>query len=285
VSAWAGLFYFASRVRAPGEDSAPLVTWSEGNGRLVAHLAGVLGARVQPGWTVVDVDPGEAAVRVIALDRDGAPVAWEAERVVLAVPQFVAARLLRPWRERGAPAHVAAFSYGAWVVVNLALRDRPRGRGFPLAWDNVVRDSDALGYVIATHQEGRDHGPTVLTWYRPLLDDDPKRARQRLYDGDRVHWARVALEDLARVHPELPGLCTRADVARWGHAMVRPSPGLISGGALAAARRPFGAVHFAHTELSGVALFEEALDHGVRAGEEVLAGIAVAAPSWRGWAT
>ena len=38
TSAWAGVFYFASRVATPGKESEPLITWPEGNGRLVAHL-------------------------------------------------------------------------------------------------------------------------------------------------------------------------------------------------------------------------------------------------------
>ena len=58
---------------------------------------------------------------------------------------------------------------------------------------------------------------------------------------------------------------------RWGHAMVRPRPGFIWSGSLAAARRPFRGIHFAHTDLSGIALFEEAFYHGTRAAEEVLA--------------
>jgi hypothetical protein len=34
---------------------------------------------------------------------------------------------------------------------------------------------------------------------------------------------------------------------------------------------PWRGIHFAHSELSGMALFEEAFYHGVRAAEEVLA--------------
>ncbi len=38
TSAWAGLFYFCSRVAKPKIESQPLITWPEGNGRLVNHL-------------------------------------------------------------------------------------------------------------------------------------------------------------------------------------------------------------------------------------------------------
>ena len=54
--------------------------------------------------------------------------------------------------------------------------------------------------------------------------------------------------------------------------MVRPVPGFLRGEALREAAKPVGNIHFANTDLSGVALFEEALHHGVRAAEEVLAG-------------
>jgi hypothetical protein len=78
------------------------------------------------------------------------------------------------------------------------------------------------------------------------------------------------LTDLSRAHPDLRGLVERLDVMRWGHAMIQPVPGFIWGGSRAAARRPAGGIHFAHSDLSGVALFEEAFYHGVRAAEEVL---------------
>jgi hypothetical protein len=261
VSAWAGLFYFASRVDAPGQESAPLLTWPEGNGRLIAALG--RGIETRRGWTVLDVDPQADHVRLVS-DRGS----LRAEHVVLAVPQHVVARILAPWRA-APPAHVASFQTSAWMVANLALSARPAVRGFPLAWDNVLYESDALGYVVATHQDGRDHGPTVITYFLPFLDDDPREGRRRLFAGDREHWARVALEDLARAHPDLPGLCQRVDVMRWGHAMVRPAPGLMFGGARQAAMTMPPRVHVAHTELSGLALFEEAFHHGVRAADEI----------------
>jgi len=61
------------------------------------------------------------------------------------------------------------------------------------------------------------------------------------------------------------------DVMRWGHAMVRPRPGFVWGGARRSAARPYRGIHFGNSDLSGVGLFEEAFYHGVRAAEEVLA--------------
>jgi hypothetical protein len=53
--------------------------------------------------------------------------------------------------------------------------------------------------------------------------------------------------------------------------MVRPRPGFVWGGARQAAIQPYRGIHFAHSDLSGIALFEEAFAHGVRAADEVLA--------------
>ena len=52
--------------------------------------------------------------------------------------------------------------------------------------------------------------------------------------------------------------------------MVRPRPGFMFHADRGAAAEPFRGIHFANTDLSGVALFEEAFYHGVRAAEEVL---------------
>jgi glycine/D-amino acid oxidase-like deaminating enzyme len=299
ASAWAGLFYFASRMRRPGAESQPLITWPEGNGRLVRHLYEQSRARVRLGLAAADIRPHESqkgsgaaedgrrgargGADVVGVTHDGkSAFGFRAEQVVFAAPQFLTKYLLKPYREGALPAHVSEFQYGAWMVANLFLEDRPRqGAGFPLAWDNVLYESPSLGYVVATHQRGLDRGPTVFTYYYPLTDADPRAARARLLSAGRDAWADIALSDLQRAHQDIRALTRRLDVMRWGHAMIRPRTGFLWGGARAAARRPFGPVHFAHTDLSGVALFEEAFDHGLRAAEEVLAARGLKSESMR----
>jgi glycine/D-amino acid oxidase-like deaminating enzyme len=275
TSAWAGLFYFASRVPKPGDEARPLMTWPEGNGRLVAHLYGKARSKVRLGLAASEIIPVEAGGRggvdVVAVDHEARNAfGFHAKRVIFAAPHFLSRYVIRPYRERP-PSHVAEFEYGAWMVANLFLKDRPRGLGFPLAWDNVLYESPSLGYVVATHQRGLDRGPTVFTYYYPLCHDDPREARSQLMGADWASWADAALTDLSKAHPDIRSLTERVDVMRWGHAMIRPRPGFAWGGARAAAARPFRGIHFAHTDLSGVALFEEAFYHGTRAAEEVLA--------------
>jgi phytoene dehydrogenase-like protein len=90
TSAWAGLFYFVSRVRNSGAEAQPLMTWPEGNGRLVAHLAGRARAQVHLGLAVCEVIPfdesAEGTVNVVAIDHQGLPVGFHARHVVFAAP-------------------------------------------------------------------------------------------------------------------------------------------------------------------------------------------------------
>ena len=277
TSAWVGLFYFCSRVPKPEIESQPLITWPEGNGRLVNHLFETARNNVQLGRAAVELIPaeenGRARIEVVTLDQEGRnPRGYRAEKVIFAAPQFVARYVIRPYRDNP-PSHVAEFQVGSWMVANLTLRDRPKQtlhRDFPLAWDNVLYESPSLGYVVATHQRGRDHGPTVFTYYYPLCDENPRVARTRLLEMDWRAWAEVALTDLSRAHPDIRDLVQRLDVMRWGHAMIRPRPGFMWGQARRDGARPFRSIHFAHSELSGVALFEEAFDVGLRVADEVL---------------
>ena len=267
TSAWAGVFYYTSRVEKPGAKGSEFVTWPAGNGYIASYLAKKVGPRLRTGVAVTEVLPRDDGVEIHAWDAaKNEAFAIDAEHAVFALPRFLAQRIVAPLREKPNP-----FTYSSWVVANVTLRDRPEERSFPLAWDNVFYDSKSLGYVVATHQTGKDYGSTVLTWYLPLTDPDPKVARQLLLSADWKHWADLVVADLRRAHPDIASRIARLDVWRWGHAMVRPVPGLIRGGALQTARANIGRLRFANTDLSGMALFEEAQHWGVRAAESILA--------------
>jgi protoporphyrinogen oxidase len=276
TSAWAGLFYFASRVAKPGGEAEPLMSWPEGNGRLVAHLYQKSQSKIRLGFAAAEIIPteanGKSGVDVIAINQDTqTAIGIHAERVIFAAPHFLTRYVIRDWRD-APPPHVAEFHYGAWWVANLFLKDRPVENSFALAWDNVLVESKSLGYVVATHQQGLDRGPTVFTYYYPMCDDDdPRAAREKLLGMEWREFADTALTDLSRPHKDIRALVERLDVMRWGHAMISPRPNFVWSAARRDAARPYRNIHFAHTDLSGVALFEEAFYHGTRAADEVLA--------------
>ena len=277
TSAWAGLHYFACRTETGGPDD--LLTWPEGNARIATWLARGAGRRVETGVAVLAVEP---------LARGAAVLAWRpatgraerivADQVVLAVPRVVAARMLPHPR---LAAEAREFRAGAWLVANLTLRRRPRSRGFPEAWDNVLYGSKSLGYVVATHQTDRHGppGPGQWTWYLSLTDADAPAAHRWLAGLSWREGAELVVADLSRAHPDVGACIERLDLWRWGHAMIRPRPGFVFSPLRREAWRPIGDVHFAHTDLSALPLFEEAQHHGVRAAEEILRKRGVRSPS------
>jgi len=81
TSAWAGLFYFCSRVRKSGEESQPFITFPEGNGRFVNHLAETVKDKIQRSHMVVSIVPTEKGVDVVCLD-DGQLGGFRCEKVI-----------------------------------------------------------------------------------------------------------------------------------------------------------------------------------------------------------
>jgi len=269
TSAWAGLFYFCSRVRKSGVDSQPFITFPEGNGRFVNHFYETVKENVRPGQVVVSVVPQQSGVDVMCLDN-GQLRGLHCENVIYAAPIFTAPFVIRGLREDALFA-ANEFQHNAWWVANLFLKDRPKPRfakDFPLAWDNVFYDSPSLGYVTATHQKEIDYGPTILTYYYPMCREES--GRTKLFNYNWHDLADVCLTDMSRAHPDIYNLVSRIDIMRWGHAMISPRPNFLWGGEREKAMKPYRNIHFAHTDLSGVALFEEAFYHGLRAAGEVL---------------
>ena len=269
TSAWAGLFYFCSRVRRSGEESQPFITFPEGNGRFVNYLFEQVKESVRKDHAVVSVVPNAEGVDVICLNG-GELRGFHCEKVIYASPMFTAPYAIRGFRE-DAPFAANEFQHNAWFVANLHLKDRPKPRfakDFPLAWDNVFYESPSLGYVPATHQKGIDYGPTILTYYYPMCAEE--NGRTNLFNYEWKDLADVCLTDIARAHSDIYELTDRIDIMRWGHAMISPRTGFLWNGTRERAVQPFRNIYFAHSDMSGIALFEHAFYHGLRAAGEVM---------------
>jgi hypothetical protein len=151
----------------------------------------------------------------------------------------------------------------------------PLDHGAPLAWDNVFYEGESLGYVVATHQElDRVPRETVLTHYWPLDTLPPREARQAALARSHESWSRQIVAELQSAHPGIEAHITHLDVWLWGHGMVRPVPGFLWGETRRRMREPLGRIRFAHSDMSGISIFEEAFTHGVHAARDLLRGIA-----------
>ena len=275
VSAWAGVHYFASRDgRAANAPSYAVVTWPQGNGWFVQQMQAPLAQRIRSSCAVWNVEP--AGNRWFVDYYDAArekSVRLVSQGVIWAGPHFVARRAIRPLREQ--PPITAPPVYSPWMVANLTLDAMPAGRGMDLSWDNVSYTSRSLGYVVATHQDvQRVPRRTVITYYLPLDEDEPAVARQKALSRTYDDWCDLIVGDLSEAHPNIADHITHLDVWIWGHAMIRPVPGFIWGATRQAMQPNLENLVFAHSDLSGLALFEEAYTQGVRAAQRLLASSA-----------
>jgi glycine/D-amino acid oxidase-like deaminating enzyme len=244
--------------RADGAGPAHL---AEGNAWIARRLAAKVRDRTITGTPVHRIlSDGRNGWSVRAGDAE-----YRCEDVIFAAPTFLAPYVIE---ERGRRASLFALARR-----QLTLDRWPEERGVPPAWDNVLRADAGLGYVVATHQSVRaqDGNSSVWTYYCALANRDPATERRVLLGSNWSEWVERIMMELEVAHPNIQRCVSNVDMFRIGHAMVRPTVGFLG----ADARRdrewaPRG-IHLAHSDLSGLSLFEEAQYRGVAAAEAVLA--------------
>ncbi len=256
TSAWAGVHYFASR---DPEERGPL-TWPEGNGWIARRLLAKLAGHVHAGSPVYRITPERTRLRVFTEDTE-----YQAGAVIFAAPTFLA-----PYIIEGAPP-ATGFEYSPWLTANLTLERLPKDPESEIAWDNVLYDSPALGYVDATHMSIASRPQrSVWTYYWSLAEQPAAVARRQLLNNDWAWWKEAILTDLQRAHPDIRSCVSRIDILRIGHAMARPKPGWMFSEQREHWLKPLGRIWFANSDLSGFSIFEEAQYRGVQAAMQAL---------------
>lgn len=271
ISAWAGIHYFASRKGSAGNAAYhDVLTWEQGNGFLVEQLQKQADAEIRDQALVTAVKETEEGVVVHYYDvRQQQVKGIKAAHCIMAVPQFVAARLLHD-NDRLQKIH-RHLQYSPWMVANLTVAQLSERGGADASWDNVIYDSISLGYVDATHQQLQQYKPRRnLTYYLPLTAEEPVAARRKALAKTHEQWTREIVDDLKKVHPGIEKALERIDIMLWGHAMAQPLPGLIHGSLRPELGADLGGrIHFAHTDLAGISIFEEAFYQGIKAGRKI----------------
>ncbi|WP_158267450.1 NAD(P)/FAD-dependent oxidoreductase [Adhaeribacter arboris] len=273
TSAWAGIHYFAAR-KATGAntDSDRVLTWPEGNNWLTNRLRKIGEENIRTNSLAYKISFLHDRVAIDYRNVTTNQVhRLLARQCILATPQFVNERLLSnlPLKE---PRPVNDFTYSTWLVANITVKQLPLGRGTPLCWDNVIYGSPALGYVYANHQQVQLYPPKqTITFYYPLTGQDLRKVRGEAYQKSKEYWQDLVVTELEKPHPNIRSQVETLDSWIWGHGMIRPTVGFIWGEQREKATQSIqNKIFFAHSDLSGISVFEEAFYQGINAAQQIL---------------
>ncbi len=282
ISAWAGIHYFAGR-RGWSRNSADseLLTWPNGNQHLVEGLAQFSRKQIVPDAVVVRVsekkDRKAGSFSILVFNcRTLEVTEILAHSVVLATPLHTHKYLLQDDSVSAARYNSSLLLHHPWMVANMLVEGMSESEWGESAWDNVLFGSDSLGYVNATHQlHSQKDERSLLTYYLPCPSKDARQKREELFATPWIDWIKRVCTDLHRPHPSLSARLTHFDVWLWGHGMAAPAPGYLWGtnGRPRSAETSVAGLFRAHTDLSGISIFEEAQYCGVRAAQQAKAWV------------
>jgi phytoene dehydrogenase-like protein len=278
VSAWAGLHYYCSRWgQAANAGNGAWLTWPGGMQPVADQLAAASGVERRAG-TAVSLKRTAGGVEALCFTlAGGVPETYvvRARKAICAMPVYVAARVVESIGELGFDPKLHTPAYAPWMVANFLMNAFPAERPeAPLSWDNVVYQEPGLGYVVSTHQDIRAAPPakTVFSAYVALSDRTPDAARKWLQAATPAQLVELASADLKAAYGWKFSACVeRVDITLRGHAMAAPLPGFRANAGMKALRDADGPILFAHADLSGFSVFEEAAWWGCEAARKAVA--------------
>lgn len=276
VSAWAGLHYYCSRWGAAANaSSGTWLTWPGGLQPLATGMERASGIKRVAG-TVLSLKKTADGVEALCFKlENGKPATYlvRARKAICAMPVYVAARVVDNIAAYGFDPAKHIPEYAPWMVANFLLKRFPQElqegpHSPPLSWDNVVYSEPGLGYVVSTHQDIRVRPPekTVFSAYIALSDRKPSSARHWMAAARPEELLALASADLKTAYGAQFASCVeRVDITLRGHAMAAPWPNFRANAGMKALREVDGPILFAHADLSGFSVFEEAAWWGYRA--------------------
>lgn len=261
ISAWMGIHYFAAR-RGKGKDlpDNSVLTWPQGNRYLVDKLLDLSKVNINKGYLLFKVE-GDALYFYDFTKNETVKVV--ARNIVLALPQFILARLFDLKTK---------FEYTPWVVANIKIKWDSKLEK-KLAWDNVNFHGKGLGVISANQQKLNMHlKENILTYYWPITHLTPTEARKFALKRTHNQWCKDILEDIAPMIDDISQRIISVDIWPWGHAMVKPVPDFIFKTRQNVIKAPSKNIQIAHTDLGGISIFEEAFYRGELAAKNIIQG-------------
>lgn len=289
TSAWAGIHYFSSEHgKAHNAADGTVLTWPRGLGELTTRMLRGIPVERRRTASVLSTRQTRQGWEVLCLDDRANPFVVECAHLVMASPLFVSRRAVP--QAFGGLEDATGPVMAPWVVANFELNRFPLEQpGSELAWDSVVCGSRSLGFVNATHQLTRLAKPekTVFSAYLPLSATVPgtaqaantatlvKAAREWANKASAPELMEMCRKDLDEVYGSgWESACSGVEFTVHGHAMAAPVPGFLQEPLAARAREVNQTrstrLHFAHSDLSGYSVFEEAAYWGEAVAQRLL---------------
>ncbi len=278
ISAWAGLHVFCSRegLAANAEPGARLA-WPQGLAALTAQLEA--SARLRDQWlsgAVAQLRVSADGVEALVISESNS--GWRTTRVrarfaVAAMPLHVLQHVFTEGAGYGFVAQRDVPRYAPWVVSNFILSSTPSEReGVPLSWTNAIYGERGLQYLANPSVRYAKATRRVFTGFHALADVEPEAARTWLDRASVKELSSAVMRDMKRAYGwHLPLCLERVAITVRAHAMAVPEPGFLSNTGRIALRSSGGPLYFAHSDLSGLSLFEEASWWGYRAARQIIA--------------
>lgn len=264
VSAYAGIHYFAARKQdATPEKLDSVLTWPEGNARLAHHLKKFSEGKSLKNHLAYEVKTrNNKAVALVFDDENKASIEIIADKIIMTTPQFVNQYLFENRKE-----FTQDFHYAPWLLATLVVSDLTDNMSFPLCWDNVIYGSKGLGYIYDQHQSLQQiQDKKVITYYHSFSSSDSGKTRREIYRKDKEFWKKMVFDDLKIAHPNIEETTESIEIHLLGHGMISPVPGFLSGETIGKAAQSIeNTIYFAHSDLSGISIFEEAFHQGINA--------------------
>jgi hypothetical protein len=259
VSAWAGLFYFSARNGlAANTEEQSVITWPHGNGYLSELLQKNIKDHIQLNSSVQKINSVNSRFEIDIQNlksQTGEKVS--AKNIIYCLPRFTAPYVLNNY-----PKH-DFLHYSPWLVAHIAIRREALTKNHHLAWDTVKYLESDLGYINNHHQSlSQDQESILITFYFAFTKGSPTENRKRLSTWNDDEVKNFILSSLDKYHPNIETEIQSIDYRILGHGMISPSIGFLWNKRIKDLPKLWNGIHFAHSDMSGISIFEEAFHRG-----------------------
>jgi len=287
TSAWAGIHYFAARPK-----NNKYIVWQQGNSFISDYLIKKNKNKILTSWVVLDIQQKENQYEIILVSSQTNEVTIKskklkfkkitANKIIYAAPKYtmpyVFSNLSNQYKEA-----IRQFNYSPWMVANIFLSENPQGNKTDPIWDNVIYNSDGLGYINSASLSTMAPIENIYTYYKSYSNEQIYENRMKLLLKKHSEAVAEILEDMSLPHPDIDEYIKKIDIYYWGHAMIRPTKNFIWGNDRklflnnkkntgADGKLDFNNLFFANSDISGISIFEEAQYQGIQAAKQILIG-------------